>query len=1031
MNPQSEDRVQSPEFWDRVVQLFHFALALGPTERVAYLRDAKATESDVVAEVESLICEHEQTGSFLDSPAYRAALEAANQRSTINLRRTGDDSQSLIGRVIGRYRVTRVIGRGGMGVVYLAHDASLGRNVALKLLPPEYTEDEERLRRFKHEARAASALNHPNILTVHELGEVEGIHFIAAEFVEGTTLRDRIRGQAMKLSDAVDVAVQVANALEAAHSAGIIHRDIKPENIMLRSDGIVKVLDFGIAKLVERKGMLLESEALTVPYLETTKGVVLGTPRYMSPEQTRGLALDGRTDIFSLGAVLYEIITGQSPFAGETLEDLRASILKDDPQPISHYIVEATSELQDTVSKALRKNREERYQNIAELAVDLSKLKRELKHESSGSMPVKITEDCIAEIRKEVLSARSLSDLRICLFRVEEFLLQHPGHVIARMLRTQIEDAIVAEQALPSSLRARPEAAAVRASGSHWLRLLGQLLIILLGVAMFSITFSLRRDSDGDRYGSFWGWIAIIGIGLSAIAYILIKYKVFTRLARNQGIESRWPRQALLVWLLCGIVIIGSYAFYLIFTRPVVKPIHSLAVLPLINASSDPDLFYYGKAITESIINDLSRLSALRVVPRTTAFRYKGGSGDPQKVGLELGVDAVLTGKVGRRGDTLTFQAELVSVVDGLQLWGERYNRKVSDILALQEEIANRITENLRIKLTNEERRQLEKYPTKNLEAYQLYLKGRYSWNKRTVEGFGRGIDYFNQAISKDRKYALAYAGLADSYNLIGSYSELPPKEAFPEARAAAIKALELDDTLAEAHASLADIIACFYWDWAEAEKECRLAIELNQNYAAAHQWYSQYLGRMGRLEEAVREAKLAQKLEPLTPVIDSAVAEALYWSRRHDEALQQANKTLELEPNFDRAHMDLGLIYLQKVRYDDAISEFQKARDLSGGSNDLVALLGYAYGISGNRKKALNILTELKALSTQRYVSPLDIALLYMGLGDKTSTFEWLEKAYEDRIWVLGLLKVEPIFDSLRDDSKFADLLKRVGLVP
>ncbi|HKA22446.1 MAG TPA: serine/threonine-protein kinase, partial [Blastocatellia bacterium] len=326
MNPQSEDRVQSPEFWDRVVQLFHFALALGPTERVAYLRDAKATESDVVAEVESLICEHEQTGSFLDSPAYRAALEAANQRSTINLRRTGDDSQSLIGRVIGRYRVTRVIGRGGMGVVYLAHDASLGRNVALKLLPPEYTEDEERLRRFKHEARAASALNHPNILTVHELGEVEGIHFIAAEFVEGTTLRDRIRGQAMKLSDAVDVAVQVANALEAAHSAGIIHRDIKPENIMLRSDGIVKVLDFGIAKLVERKGMLLESEALTVPYLETTKGVVLGTPRYMSPEQTRGLALDGRTDIFSLGAVLYEIITGQSPFAGETLEDLRASI---------------------------------------------------------------------------------------------------------------------------------------------------------------------------------------------------------------------------------------------------------------------------------------------------------------------------------------------------------------------------------------------------------------------------------------------------------------------------------------------------------------------------------------------------------------------------------------------------------------------------------------------------------------------------------------------------------------------------------
>jgi TolB-like protein/Tfp pilus assembly protein PilF len=457
------------------------------------------------------------------------------------------------------------------------------------------------------------------------------------------------------------------------------------------------------------------------------------------------------------------------------------------------------------------------------------------------------------------------------------------------------------------------------------------------------------------------------------------------------------------------------------------KAIDSLAVLPLANASADPDAEYLSDGITETLINNLSQLPKLRVIPRSMVFRYKGREVDPQTVGRELNVRAVLTGRVVQRGDTLNIQAELVDVVAESQLWGGQFQRKVSDIFAVQEEIAKEISEKLRLQLTGEEQKRLVKRHTVDAEAYQLYLKGRYHWSKRTEEGVKKGLEYFQLAIAKDPGYALAYAGLADSYNMLGVYVG-PPKEAFPRAKAAATKALQIDDTLTEAHTSLAVIKLHYEWVWLEAERAFKRALELNPTYAGAHDWYAEYLAAMGRTEEALGEVKRAQELDPLSLIINTDVGWHYYFQRRYDWAIEQLQKTLEMDPNFPPAHLFLGQVYVQLSRLEDANREFQKAISASGASPRYLAGLGYGYAQSGNTREAQNVLEDLRELSKRRYVSSFDIAAIYVGLGDKDQAFEWLQKAYEERSIFLIFLKVDPRLDPLRSDPRFQDLLRRMS---
>lgn len=463
------------------------------------------------------------------------------------------------------------------------------------------------------------------------------------------------------------------------------------------------------------------------------------------------------------------------------------------------------------------------------------------------------------------------------------------------------------------------------------------------------------------------------------------------------------------------------------------KAVDSLAVLPLVNVSADPNTEYLADGITESIINSLSQLPQLRVMARSTVFRYKGREADAQEVGRELGVRAVLLGRVLQFDDHLIVRTELVDAADGRQLWGEQYNREPSDILAVQEEIAREISEKLRLKLTSEDRRRLARHYTEYTEAYHAYLRGRYCWNKRTEEGLKRGLDHFRRAIEIDPSYALAYSGAADCYTLLGSagYNAMPAREAMQRAKAATASALELDDTLAEAHTSLAFVKFRLDWDWEGAERGFERALELNPNYATAHHWYAIYLSAMGRFDEAIAEIERALALDPLSLIVSSAAGRLCHFAGRYDEAVRQYRKTLEMDPDYGEAHFNLGLTYEQKGMHEEAIAELQKAVDLSGARTPIRAVLGYAYATAGRPDEARAILCELKELSEREHASPMEVAIVYTGLGERDEAIRWMEKAYEERSGVLVFLKVEPLYDSLRTDPKFTALLRRVGFAP
>ena len=867
--------------------------------------------------------------------AIRPIPSAASARRKIRVSssRVSDKAQ-VISLTNSHYRILEKLGEGGMGEVYLAEDTRLGRRVALKILPQAFAEDEVRMHRFEQEARSASNLNHPNIITIYDIGHANSLHYIASEFIDGTTLRDYTAETEIKALEALEIAIQVASALDAAHQAGVVHRDIKPENIMLRPDRIVKVLDFGLAKLVEGDPDSTDVDAETKPMGVTQPGAVIGTYVYMSPEQARGLPVDARADIWSMGCVLFEMMAGRPPFSGLTRSDMIAAILEREPPPLARYSDDVPSELQRIVTKALAKNRDERYQTVKDLLIDLRQLRQELEFEARLSRSMQSSPD-------------------------DET--QAGGNQPARALSKDRDTHVV------SARSTRPSTPVPTVSSAEY---------IVTGIKQNKRTV------------------------LMAVAA-----GVFLSLAVVAGI--------------------------LYFNRKPQRTINSVAVLPFVNTSNDPESEYLSDGITESLINSLSQLPELRVMSRSSVFRYKGMQVEPHNVGRELGVEAVLVGRVVQRGDALSISVELVDARDNTHLWGKQYNRKLTEILALQDEMAKDLSQSLRLRLSGEEQQRLVKRYTDNVEAYQLYLKGRYYWNKRTPDGFKKGLEMFQQAIDTDPGYALAYAGLADSYAMLGDYSVLAPRETFPRAEAAATTALKLDDNLAEGHTSLAFVKMAYEWDWAAADREFRRALELNPNYATAHQWYASYLVMMGRFDESTREIKRAQELDPLSRIINANLGLHYYYARKYDESIEQLKKTISIDEGFSIPHQYLGRTYIQKGMYKEAIAELERARELSDNAPEVVASLGHAYAVAGRTNDARRVLTDLDDLARQRYVLPYFRAAVYTGLGDKDEAFAWLERAFDERHPGLVLVNVDPRFDILRSDPRFADLVRRLGVAP
>ena len=821
-----------------------------------------------------------------------------------------------------------------MGEVFLAEDTKQhNRKVALKILPAEVTKEEKRLRRFRQEARAVLAINHPNILTIYEIGEAADTHYLATEFIEGDTLRQRLSNQPLSIDEALGVGIQVAMALEAAHEAGIIHRDIKPENIMLRDDRFardrfVKVLDFGLAKLTEREAPAADPEAVTIPVTETNPGAVIGTSGYMSPEQAAGDTIDTRSDIFSLGVVLYEMIAGQPPFKGRTDSHTRVSILDHEPTPLFQYSADVPRQLERIVTKALAKDRTKRYQTVTDLKLDLEQLRDEL-HLS----------------QTETLASERPTDARVTETLTSYIPTQHHGQ-----LATHPEQTTTAQ------------------------------------VVDNKVTRSV---------------VIYSGIGL--------------------------------------LLALALVAFFYFRSTP--APISSVAILPFANESNDPNADYLSDGITESITNTLSQLPELKVMSRNAAFRFKSPKQDPQEAGRSLNVGAVLSGRLVKVGDQVVIKTELIKVSDGSQIWGAEYKSNLADILSVQDEVSRKISENLRIRLTGEDKQRLAKRYSSDAEAYQLYLKGRYYWNKRNEEGFRNSIDYFKRAEERDPTFGLAFSGLADSYALLCDIGVARPLDEMPKAKAAAQKAVDADPNLAEAFTSRAFVKLSYDWDWLGAESDFQQALKLNSKYPTAHQWYASYLMQMGKFNRAKAELEEAHNLDPLSPIISSNTGLYAYYEHNYDDAIAKYKVTLQTDRDFWVARHYLGLAYVQKGMFDEAIAELRaliKApatgplpAKVVDDETEASASLAFAYGMAGKKDDAQAILNQLRSLSQRRYVSGLYFAVVYAGLKDTDHAIESLNKAFESRHPGLVLIRIEPMFDGLRSDERFQQLVKRFEPIP
>ncbi|MBZ5634625.1 MAG: protein kinase [Acidobacteriia bacterium] len=782
------------------------------------------------------------------------------------------------GTRLGPYEVLASLGAGGMGEVYRARDTRLDRVIALKVLPERMAKDPVALARFVREAKAVAALSHPNILAIYDFGCEQEVHFAAMELLEGETLKSRIQHVQLPWRKAAEIGIALADGLSAAHIKGIVHRDLKPDNIFLTSDGMVKILDFGLARMAPSAIPAGDETASLREDLETIPGTLMGTVRYMSPEQARGEPAGARSDIFSLGCILFEMAYGAHPFARNTHAETLAAILKEPPVQISGMTQSVPPEFEVLVAHCLEKNPDDRFHSARDLAFAL----------------------------------KSMSGIT--------------GQV--------------AVAAAPAKPRVKPRLA----------------------------------------------WI------LAALTVLLLALGSYLWFGRSGSIES-------------------------------------LAVLPFVNVGGNPNVEYLSDGITEGIINNLAQLPNLGVASRSSVFRYKDKQGDPQQIAQQLKVGSILTGRLVVRGDTVSISAELVDAKTNRQIWGEQYDRKLADLLGVQSEITREISEKLRVRLTGEQETRLAKRQTQDSESYQLYLRGRYQWNKRTLDGMQQAIELFQQAIAKDSRYALAYAGLADAYILLADYNVLPAREVMPRAKEAATQALQIDDLLAEAHTSLGWVKLTHDWAWTDAEGEFKRALQLNSNYALAHEMYGEYLTLTGKLDEAALETQRALDLEPVSLPLNRAVASASYYAGHYDQAIEQSRKTLLLDPGFIGAHVLLGRAYQQKQAYPEAIAEFRKALELSEGDSNELAALAQAYALGGKPAEARKTLDELKERSTQTYVQPIWIAAILTALGEKDEAFQWLQKGYADRSSWVVYLRVDPLFTKLRSDPRFTDLAQRAGL--
>jgi serine/threonine-protein kinase len=749
----------------------------------------------------------------------------------------------MIGRTVAHYRILEKIGAGGMGVVYKAEDTKLNRLVALKFLPPELTRDDAAKERFVHEARAASSLEHPNICAIHEIGETaEGQIFICMSYYPGETLKKKIESGPLPVEKAIDIALQIARGLSRAHEAGVVHRDVKLANIMVTDRGEAKILDFGLAKLAGQARL-------------TMSGTTLGTAAYMSPEQARGETVDHRTDIWSLGVVLYEMVCGRVPFVSEYEQATIYLILNNDPPPLADLCPGAPGELEEIIDKCLVKNPDARYQSIDNLIEDL---------------------ECLVAAR--------------------------PSAVLTKRATT-------------------------------------------------------------------------VGRGAAA---------------------TRVP---------------------------------SIAVLPFRDMSPGRDQEYFCEGIAEELINGLAQIEGLRVAARTSAFQFKDKDVDVRRIGKELGVESVLEGSVRKAGERLRITAQLLNVTDGYHLWSEKYDRDLEDIFAIQDEISLAIVEKLRGKLLKEEKSKLVKRYTDNEEAYSLYLKGRYYWNRRHEGGIQKAIELFQQAVEKDPLYAPGHVGIADCYCSAAHLALMDPRFGYKKAKEAVAKALEIDDNLAEAHASLGWIKTFYDWDWIGAEREFLRAIDLNPKCAVAHYFYGLYLGVVARYDDSVAEASQCQALDPVDLVFNSVRGLALYWDRRYEESIEQLQKTLDMDPSFYLAHLFLGFAFTGKSMWQEAVESFARASALSPGSPLTVGYIGYALGASGRGKDALEQLARLEKMSKEKFVSSFYRALIHLGLGASDQALDCLEKAFVEKESWLPTIATFPLFGDIRSDPRVVALVRKMGL--